>query len=324
MLALLLPLTSALVRFSHAPLLSSLSKVCASAHETHAATFVAFNGARMGSCTLEAVALSEEGVQMRSGATLRPLLKALIVQSQARHQGVGTLRVDDAAALAAKWGYKELFCYVNLTNEAARALYRRCSFAPERDAPAENFVRWLSGGQMLFIPRDLQAGQPHQSAATRPRRRLGLATMRLPVAISEALPWDESAYAAVEVEALWEAVLKAYGSEDAAAKAVRQVRGQIVCPIFATPALVAASRAALVERMGEEEAKTIMGKHPCVLTCGDGLLTADPDEIRRFAELRRVLDAIPPQALLGTVAAIGAAVLGKIILIKTGNSDPMG
>jgi len=103
-----------------------------------------------------------------------------------------------------------------------------------------------------------------------------------------------------------------------------QVRGQIVCPIFATPALVAASRAALVERMGEEEAKTIMGKHPCVLTCGDGLLTADPDEIRRFAELRRVLDAIPPQALLGTVAAIGVAVLGKIILIKTGNSDPMG
>lgn len=74
-----------------------------------------------------------------------------------------------------------------------------------------------------------------------------------------------------------------------------QVRGQIVCPIFATPALVAASRAALVERMGEEEAKMIMGKHPCVLTCGDGLLTADPDEIRRFAELRRVLDAIPPQ-----------------------------
>ena len=74
-----------------------------------------------------------------------------------------------------------------------------------------------------------------------------------------------------------------------------QVRGQIVCPIFATPALVAASRAALVERMGEEEAKTIMGKHPCVLTCGDGLLTADPDEIRRFAELRRMLDAIPPQ-----------------------------
>ena len=44
------------------------------------------------------------------------------------------------------------------------------------------------------------------------------------MAVSEALPWDESAYAAVEVEALWEAVLKAYGSEDAAVKAVRQVR----------------------------------------------------------------------------------------------------
>lgn len=101
MLANLLSLTSALVRISHAPLLSSLSKVCASAHETHAAAFVSFNGARMGSCTLEAVALSEEGVQMRSGATLRPLLKALIV-SQARHQGVGTLRVDDAAAHV--WG----------------------------------------------------------------------------------------------------------------------------------------------------------------------------------------------------------------------------
>ena len=211
---------SALVR---APLLSSLSKVCASAHETHAATLVATEAYSTGSCILEAVALSEDGLQMRSGVTLRPLLKALIVP-QARHQGIGTSRVDDVAALAANWGYKELLCYVNHTNEAARALYRRYGFAPVRDAPAENFVSWLSGGQMLIFPRKLLAGPPHQSAATRPRRRLGLATMRLPVAVSEALPWDESAYVAVEVEALWEAVLKAYGSEDAAVKAVRQVR----------------------------------------------------------------------------------------------------
>ena len=199
-------------------------------YETHAATLVATEAYSTGSCMLEAVALSEDGLQMRSGVTLRPLLKALIVP-QARHQGIGTSRVDGVAALAANWGYKELLCYVNHTNEAARALYRRFGFAPVRDAPAENFVSWLSGGQMLIFPRKLQAGPPHQSAATRPRRRLGLATMRLPVAVSEALPWDESAYAAVEVEALWEAVLKAYGSEDAAVKAVRQVRS----PSFLLP-----------------------------------------------------------------------------------------
>lgn len=66
-----------------------------------------------------------------------------------------------------------------------------------------------------------------------------------------------------------------------------------------------------------------MAKNPCILTCGDGLREADAGEIRRFAELRRVLDAIPPQVLLGTTVGLAAIIFGKIILIKLGYSDPV-
>lgn len=92
----LIQLSSALVR---APL---LSKVCASAHETHAATLVATEAYSTGSCMLETVALSEDGLQMRSGVTLRPLLKALIVP-QARHQGIGTIHTSSHDLSFRKW-----------------------------------------------------------------------------------------------------------------------------------------------------------------------------------------------------------------------------
>ncbi len=294
-LAVVLPLFPALVRISRAPL---VQRVHAPGHETHGAMLIAVEadtGARIGSCSVEASVLSADGVRqpfLSSGATLRPLLTGMIVQPQARRQGVGTSLVADAAALAAEWGYDELLCNVQRGNEAARELYRRCGFAAVGDAPKENFVSWLGGGHMLFLRKELRPLSARRPAGARSR----LAVMRLPSPVEEALPWAESTYAAFEVEALWQAVLEAYGSEEAAAAAVRQVRGQIVCPIFATPQLVRASREALAANLGEDEALVIMAKNPCVLTCGDGLRTADPAEIRRFAELRRVLDAIPPQA----------------------------
>ena len=37
-----------------------------------------------------------------------------------------------------------------------------------------------------------------------------------------------------------------------------------------------------------------------------------------------MLDAIPPQALLGGIVALGAVVLGKIALIRLGLSEPIG
>ena len=174
---------------------------------------------------------------------------------------------------------------------------------------------------MLFLRKGLHAPVAF-GRATR-RRRSGAAVMKLPSSVEDALPWDEGTYANVEVEALWEAVVEAYGSEDAASTAVRQVRGQIVCPIFAAPDLVRESRAALAANLGEDEALVIMAKNPCILTCGDGLREADAGEIRRFAELRRVLDAIPPQVLLGTTVGLAAIIFGKIILIKLGYSDPV-
>jgi len=297
------------------------------AHKAHGALLVATDsgtGARVGSCALEAAQISDDGVRVPStdgSATLRPLLTRMIVDPQARRQGIGKQLVSDAAMQAAEWGYDELVCNVQRGNEAARQLYRVCGFDQVNDPPSEDFVSRMSGGRMLFLRKGLHAPVAF-GRATR-RRRSGAAVMKLPSSVEDALPWDEGTYANVEVEALWEAVVEAYGSEDAASTAVRQVRGQIVCPIFAAPDLVRESRAALAANLGEEEALVIMAKNPCILTCGDGLREADAGEIRRFAELRRVLDAIPPQVLLGTTVGLAAIIFGKIILIKLGYSDPV-
>jgi len=113
------------------------------------------------------------------------------------------------------------------------------------------------------------------------------------------------------------------GSEERAAAACKQVRGSVICPLYASPDLLKTSLAALVDVVGEEEVDEILTKNPAVLTCGEGLRTADPGEIRRLANLRQVLDGIPPSALLGTIVLLAGAILTKIVLIKLGLSDPI-
>ena len=70
-----------------------------------------------------------------------------------------------------------------------------------------------------------------------------------------------SAYKRAELLALWKALKKCYGGEEAARKAVAQ-NPQIMAPVYATPALVTQSAAALVKLLGKEE-----GDPPRVRRC---------------------------------------------------------
>ena len=151
-----------------------------------------------------------------------------------------------------------------------------------------------------------------------------VAMRALPADVEEAISWEKGTYQDGDVEDNFEALVEVYGSEALAGAATKQVRGTVICPIYASPDLLRESKSALIEVLGEEEAAVIMRKNPAVLTCGDDLLKADPDEIKRLANIREVLDQIPPQVLLGVSVGIPAIIFARIALIKAGVMAPVG
>ena len=136
-LVLCLPVLPTLVSVARMPLTQHTHTL---AHKAHGALLVATDsgtGARVGSCALEAAQISGDGVRVPStdgSATLRPLLTRMIVDPQARRQGIGKQLVSDAAMQAAEWGYDELVCNVQRGNEAARQLYRGAPLSIEARA----------------------------------------------------------------------------------------------------------------------------------------------------------------------------------------------
>ena len=114
-----------------------------------------------------------------------------------------------------------------------------------------------------------------------------------------------ASYKPGEIAALWSALKSCYGNEALARQAVEQ-NNQVLCPLYASPALLSQSKNALVAILGKEEALEIMQKNPAVLTCGaPGLKASDPDEIRKAANARKFLDAFAtPQGFGVFVVAI--------------------
>lgn len=117
-----------------------------------------------------------------------------------------------------------------------------------------------------------------------------------------------SSYKPAEISALWGALKSCYGNEAAARAAVEQ-NDQVLCPVYASPALLKQSYQALVTLVGKQEALEIMAKNPAVLTCGaPGLLASKPNDIRQAAEVRQVLDRAV------TAQGFGAFVLLILVL----------
>lgn len=137
----------------------------------------------------------------------------------------------------------------------------------------------------------------------------------VPADVTAACMWDPGTYSDAEIEANWNEMVGIYGSEELAKKAVLQVRGTVICPLYTNAAGLRTSYDALVSLMGDES-KEILEMHPAILTCGDELRNADKDEVRRLAKVRSIADSIPPEAILGSIALI-AGILGyRIVMIK--------
>ena len=71
------------------------------------------------------------------------------------------------------------------------------------------------------------------------------------------VPYADS-YKQAELSALWGALKKCYGSEAAAREAIAR-NNQIMCPVYATPALLTETKAALVALVGRDEVKRRSG-----------------------------------------------------------------
>ena len=128
-----------------------------------------------------------------------------------------------------------------------------------------------------------------------------------------------SSYKASEISALWTALKKCYGSEALAREAVER-QSQVLCPVYASPALLTQSRNALVALLGQEEAIEIMLKNPMVLTCGGReLADSEPDDIRSAANLRFYLDKyVNAGGLAVLVVFLGLLKVVGLVLAKQG------
>jgi len=113
-----------------------------------------------------------------------------------------------------------------------------------------------------------------------------------------------------DVVTLWQTLVRAYGGQDLALRAV-VANPSVVNPLYTkTPELVRASKQALVEVMGSEAAAIeVMLLNPAVLQCGDGLRLQPAGQIRSFAGFRAVVDRVPPsvsRAVLVFFVGIGS------------------
>lgn len=66
----------------------------------------------------------------RPGLPPQPYVANLVVAESARRSGVACTLVAETEALAASWGFEELYCKVDRANIPARRLYDRLGFRP--------------------------------------------------------------------------------------------------------------------------------------------------------------------------------------------------
>ena len=103
-------------------------------------------------------------------------------------------------------------------------------------------------------------------------------------------------YSKKELELLWGALLRVYGSQERATEAVR-TNSQMLNPSYTFCNTLIESKKCLLGLMSEDEALKVMTLNPAVLQCGPGLELQTAAEIKAFAQLRAAGNkAIPAQA----------------------------
>jgi len=127
-------------------------------------------------------------------------------------------------------------------------------------------------------------------------------------------------YRQVELELLWAALLRCYGSKERALQAV-QANPQIMNPSYTFPNTVLESRRVLGSLMSQEEALEVMLLNPAVLQCGPSLELSGASEIKALASLRSLGNSLLPTtgARVAAIAAVLSA--AAFVIAATGSSD---
>ena len=116
----------------------------------------------------------------------------------------------------------------------------------------------------------------------------------------------KKAYALSDLEVLWAALLKCYGSKDLALQAAA-ANPTILNPSYSFCNTMLESRRVLLDKMNEGEALNLMLANPAVLQCGPSLEVLGATEIKSIATLRGLANGVPEAlrlVLLGTSAAV--------------------
>jgi hypothetical protein len=179
------------------------------------------------------------------------------------------------------------------------------------DGPFQKFVAsdlfQKSGGRMRSVDR---------SAPPRVKRR------RLAPEANRVVQGFSREYEQQEVELLWAALLKCYGSQQRALGAIR-LNPQMINPSYSFCNTLIESRDALESVMGKAEALEVMELNPAVLQCGPSLQTLGASEIKSMARVRSAGNRIIPQEARAPAVAIFVAAIAFVVAANSQHgTDP--
>jgi hypothetical protein len=128
-------------------------------------------------------------------------------------------------------------------------------------------------------------------------------------------------YPARDLELLWAALLKCYGSP-AEALAAAQTNPQVLNPSYSFCNTMLESKRTLLNVMSEEEALEVMRLNPAVLQCGPSLDVLGAGEIKAIAQFRNIGNTLfPPVIRTPILGALCATILLLVIAQRPG-ADP--
>ena len=163
----------------------------------------------------------------------------------------------------------------------------------------------------------IQNGIKMPTTKREPPKVRGVRLPRAALAFADGFTKD---YTSKELELLWSALLKCYGSEKLALNAVED-NPQMLNPSYSFCNTMLDSKKALLSVMSAEEALDVMKKNPAVLQCGPSLGMLGAGEIKGFAQARSMGNALVPARARG--AAVGALLAAvAVAIVFQGTEDP--
>ena len=128
-------------------------------------------------------------------------------------------------------------------------------------------------------------------------------------------------YSQKELEVVWGALLKVYGTKERALDACRN-NPQILNPAYSFCNTILESKKVLRSVMEEEEALEVMRLNPAVLQCGPSLEVLGKDEIKSIAMFRSMGNTVLPAPVrTGALALFIASILFSVASAQTDDAQ---